>query len=104
MQVKPGGEWRCVMRHAQHGEFPNRVRYHEVVAPERLAYTHDAGVDDDPAAFEVTVTFTDQGDDTLVTMRSVFQSVAEVERVKGFGAVELGQQTLAKCDAYLSKA
>jgi hypothetical protein len=35
-------------------------------------------------------------------MRSVFSSVAELERVKGFGAVEGGQQTLERLAAWLA--
>lgn len=96
MDVAVGGAWLFVMRHAQHGEFNNRIRYREIVRPERLVYTHDSGIDPDPAAFEVTVTFEAQGQRTLVTLHSVFPSVAELERVKGFGAVEGGRQTLER--------
>lgn len=96
MNVRVGGVWNYVMRHEEHGEFRNRVRYNEVVCPERLQYTHDSGVDGDPSAFEVTVLFEAQGNSTKVTMRSVFPTVAEFERVKGFGAVEGGQQTLER--------
>jgi uncharacterized protein YndB with AHSA1/START domain len=96
MDVRPGGAWNYVMRHEQYGEFKDRVRYRKVVRPERLEYTHDSGVDGDPSAFEVTILFEDLGAQTKVTMRSVFSSVAEVERVKGFGAVEGGHQTLER--------
>jgi uncharacterized protein YndB with AHSA1/START domain len=96
MDVRPGGAWNYVMRHQQHGEFKNRVVYRKVLRPERLEYTHDSGVDGDPSAFEVTIVFEDLGAETKVTMRSVFSSVAELERVKGFGAVEGGNQTLER--------
>ena len=36
MEVRPGGEWRYHMRHAQYGDFPNRSKYLEVARPERL--------------------------------------------------------------------
>lgn len=57
MDVRPGGAWHYVMRHELYGEFKNRIVYREVVRPERLRYRHDAGVDDDPAAFEVTISW-----------------------------------------------
>ena len=102
MDVRPGGAWNFVMRHQQHGEFKNRVIYRKVVRPERLEYTHDCGVDGDPSAFEVTILFEDLGRETKVTMQSVFSSVAEVERVKGFGAVEGGHQTLERLSEWLA--
>lgn len=72
------------------------MRYLEVVPNERLVYDHDAGVDDDPRAFRVTVTFVAVGGQTEVTMRSLFANEQAVEVVKRFGAVEMGQQTMAK--------
>jgi uncharacterized protein YndB with AHSA1/START domain len=90
------------MHHEQYGSFKNRIRYHEVARPSRLKYTHDSGVDDDPAAFEVTVTFEEVSGKTKVTMRSVFPSAEEVARVKGFGAVEGGQQTLERLAEWLA--
>jgi uncharacterized protein YndB with AHSA1/START domain len=99
VDVRPGGIWRFVMHGPDGTDYDNRIRYREVVAPERLVYSHDADVDNDPNGFEVTVTFEAEGDRTRVTMRSVFASAAMVERVRGFGAVELGLQTLGKLAA-----
>jgi uncharacterized protein YndB with AHSA1/START domain len=84
----------------EYGEFQNRITYREVVAPERLVYTHDSGVDNDPAAFEVTITFAAEGTKTKLTMHSVLPSAAELERVKGFGAVEGGRQTLDRLEQW----
>lgn len=102
MDVRPGGAWNYVMRHQQYGEFKNRIVYRKVVRPERLEYTHDSGVDGDPSAFEVTIVFEDLGTQTKVTMHSVFSSVAELERVKGFGAVAGGHQTLERLAEWLA--
>jgi uncharacterized protein YndB with AHSA1/START domain len=102
MNVRAGGAWNYWMRHEQYGEFKNRVVYREVVRPERLVYTHDSGVDGDPSAFEVTVSFEDQGKQTKVTMRSLFPTEAWLERVKSFGAVEGGQQTLERLSEWLA--
>jgi uncharacterized protein YndB with AHSA1/START domain len=103
MEVKPGGVWLFTMEHPQWGVYRNRARYLEIERGRRLVYLHDAGVDNDPAEFKVTITFEAQRDKTLVTMHSLFLTAAEVERVKGFGAVELGKQTLAHLSDYLTR-
>ncbi|MDO9280487.1 MAG: SRPBCC family protein [Pseudomonadota bacterium] len=96
LDFRVGGEWHYTMRHAEHGTFPNRIRYLEIVPNERLVYDHDAGVDGDPRAFHVTVTFVAVGAQTEVTMRSLLASAEAVEAAKRFGAVEGGQQTLTR--------
>ena len=103
MEVRAGGEWIFTMKHPEYGEFKGRVRYRSVTRPSRLEYIHDEGVDNDPRAFEVEITFEEQHGKTRVTMRSVFPTVAEFERVKGFGAVQGGEQTLARLSDYLKK-
>ena len=104
MDASVGGAWHYVMRHAQYGEFSNRIVYREIVPPQRLVYTHDSGIDADPSAFEVTVTFVAQGAATKLTMHSVFSSAAELERVKGFGAIEGGKQTLERLAQRLAES
>lgn len=97
MDLRVGGQWLFTMVHAEHGTFPNRVRYLEIVPGERLVYDHDGGEEDEARAFRVTVTFeSDANGGTNLTMRSLFSTVEQVEQVKSFGAVELGQQTLAR--------
>lgn len=91
-----GGEWRYLMRHSEHGEFPNRTRYLEIVPNERLVYDLDSGVDGDTDVYRVTVTFVTVGAQTEVTMRTRFASEEALEAVKRFGAVEGGEQTLAR--------
>ena len=104
MDVRPGGQSLYLMVGPDGTEWMNRARFSEVVPPERLVYLLDAGVDDAPATFEVTVTLVATGDgkQTQLTMRTLFPSVAELERVKAFGAVEGGQQTLDKLGAHLA--
>ncbi|MDC0708699.1 SRPBCC family protein [Stigmatella sp. ncwal1] len=103
MEVKAGGTLRFLLTGPDGTKFPDRITYREVVRPERLVYRHGSDVDDDPEAFEVTVTFEAQGQKTRLTMHSVFPSVQECQRVKAFGAVELGQQTLAKLAAFVQR-
>lgn len=100
MDVRPGGVWRFTMHGPDGTDYPNKIVYHEVVRPERLAYAHGDG--DGPAWFEVTVTFEEQDGKTTLTMRSVFPS-AEIRDalVKKANAIEGGRQTLARLAAYL---
>jgi uncharacterized protein YndB with AHSA1/START domain len=46
--------------------------------------------------------FAELGSNTKVTMRSVFPTVAEFEKVKGFGGVEGGLQTLERLAQWLA--
>lgn len=99
-----GGEWRYRMVHPEYGSFPNRARYLEILPSERLVYDLDAGVDGEGDVHRVTVTFVAEGERTLVTMRTVLASVEALEAAKGFGAVEMGGQTLAKLGEALEEA
>jgi uncharacterized protein YndB with AHSA1/START domain len=104
MDVRPGGVWRFVMRHAQYGTFTNKVVFLEVMKPERLVYDHGAD-DSNPPQFHVTVTFTERGQKTELTMRSIFPSAeAREEKVRKFGAIEGGKQTLDRLEEWLAQA
>jgi uncharacterized protein YndB with AHSA1/START domain len=101
MDVRPGGRWRFIMHGPDGTDYPNRITYREVTAPERLVFDHGEDVDDDPGAFHVTITFDDLSGRTRVTQRMLFATAAQLQGVISFGAVELGNQTLAKLAAYL---
>lgn len=96
IDVRPGGSWEFTMHGPNGMDFPNFMRFKEIVPNEYLTYDHGETADGAPH-FQVTVTFTDEGPGkTRMTMRSLFPSAEDVARVKGFGAVELGAQTLQK--------
>ncbi len=101
MDVRPGGVWRFVMHGPDGVDYKNLIEYTEVVKPERLAWAH--GEDDGgPPTFHATATFTDEGGKTRVTLTMIFATAAERDRtVKEYGAIEGGNQTLAKLAAYL---
>jgi uncharacterized protein YndB with AHSA1/START domain len=102
MEVRPGGMWRFTMSGPQ-GVFPNRVTYIEVVKPSLLVYKHGTDKDNDPDAFDVTVTFEELDDGkTHITMHSVFPSAAARNKVvKEFHAIEGGYQTLERLEQHL---
>jgi uncharacterized protein YndB with AHSA1/START domain len=58
-------------------------------------FEHGADRDDDPERFLTTITF-DQQDDgkTVITLRQLHPTTAQRRRTIGFGAVEIGYQTL----------
>jgi len=101
--MRPGGVWRFVMHGPDGRDYPNRVVYEEIVRPERLVYSHGNDDDVEPVHFRNTVTFEDLGGRTRLTMRAVFPSAEERDRVaREYGAVEGGEQTLARLAEYLA--
>jgi uncharacterized protein YndB with AHSA1/START domain len=98
MDVRPGGTWRFVMHGPDGTNYKNVIVYDEVVAPERLTYSHG------PAPrFDVFVTFEEEGTKTRVRMRSVFESAEMRDRVvKVQGAIEGMNQTLDRLGEWLA--
>jgi uncharacterized protein YndB with AHSA1/START domain len=103
MDVRPGGIWEHVMHGPDGVDYPNRMVYEEVVRPERLVYSQGGNLPGDVGIrFHVTVTFEDLGGKTRLTMRSVFPSVEERERVvRDYGALEGAHQHLGRLAKYL---
>ena len=68
-----------------------------VEAPRLIEIEHGHDKDDDPSRFHVTVTFEEQSDGKCVlTMRQLHPTKEQRDAGVGFGAVELGYQTLGK--------
>jgi uncharacterized protein YndB with AHSA1/START domain len=102
--MRPGGVWRFIMHGPDGRDYQNRITFDEIVKPERLVYHHGGGDDVEPVQFRTTVTFEDLGGKTKLTMRGVFPSAAERERViREYGADKGLVQTLARLGEYLSK-
>lgn len=106
--VRPGGEWRFTMHGPDGTDYPNRIVYREIVAPERLVYDHD---DDGEARgvevrtrFVAELSFEARGNQTLVTLRQRWPSV-EVLAAKeaAVGAIAGGQQTLQRLAQHLAR-
>lgn len=100
--TRVGGVWRFDMKAPDGTVFPNRIVYLEIKAPELLVYDHGADRDDDSDKFRVTITFDAQGDSkTVMTLRQLHPTKMRRQVVIGFGAVELGYQTLDKFAQHL---
>ncbi len=103
MDVRPGGRARFDMVSGDGTLFTNRFDYLEVVPVERLVLDHGSDTDDDPARFRVTIVLDEQADGkTVLTLRQLHPTVEQRTAVIGFGAVELGLQTMQKLAQYLA--
>jgi len=105
MDVRPGGRARFDMVSGDGTLYTNRFDYLEVVPGERMVLDHGSDVDDDPARFRVTLTFDEQADGkTVLTLRQLHPTVEQRDAGIGFGAVELGLQTMQKLARHLGVA
>lgn len=89
--------------HAPDGSnYPNWITWREIARPERITLLHGES-QDNPNAFDATLTFEDHGASTVVVMRTVFPT-AELrdQAVEEFHAIEGGQQTLGRLAAYVA--
>ena len=105
MDVRPGGRWKHVMHGPDGTDYPNLSKFTEVVKSERIAFAHGGGRQGGPAIrFKSTWTFEALPDArTRVTIRQLFASVADRERVvREFNAAEGGTQTLARLADFLA--
>ena len=105
MDVRPGGRARFDMASGDGTVFTNRFDYLEVVPVERLVLDHGSDADDDPARFRVTIVLDEQADGkTVLTLQQLHPTVEQRDATIGFGAVELGLQTMQKLAHHLGVA
>ena len=105
MDVRDGGRARFDMTSGDGTVYTSRFDYLEIVPDERIVMDHGSDIDDDPARFRVTLTFDEQADGkTVLTLRQLHPTVEQRNAGIGFGAVELGLQTLQKLASHLGVA
>lgn len=99
--VRVGGMWRFVMVAPDGTRFDNRMIFREIQPPELIWVDHGRDVDDDPGRFQMRVTFDEQQNGkTVVTLRQLHPTKEQRAAGIGFGAVEMGLQTLDKLAAH----
>jgi uncharacterized protein YndB with AHSA1/START domain len=104
MEMKPDGVWKFTMHGPDGRDYKNKIIYIEVSKPTRLVYRHAGDEETEPVSFQVTVTFDKVGGKTKMTMRMMFDSAVELERVqKEYGAIEGLEQTLERLSEYIVK-
>lgn len=95
IDLRAGGEWVFDMIAPDGTVFPNHHRYGVVIPEARLDYTLHWG-ENGPKHADAWASFDDLGGATRVTLGMVMATAQEYHEAKGFGAVELGLQTLGK--------
>lgn len=100
IDLRSGGEWLFDMIGPDGTVFPNHHLYHEVRPEERFGYSLLWG-ENGPKHADAWAAFEDQDGATKVTLGMVFSTAAEFQEAKGFGAVELGHQTLGKLERFV---
>tara|TARA_R110002073_G_scaffold105839_8_gene239246 strand:- start:1206 stop:2081 length:876 start_codon:yes stop_codon:yes gene_type:complete len=101
IDLRTGGEWVFDMIAPDGTVFPNHHRYHLVRPESHLEYSLHWG-ENGPKHADAWASFDDQGDTTQVTLGMVFNTQSEFQEAKGFGAIELGHQTLGKLDRFVT--
>lgn len=101
IDLRQGGEWVFDMIGPDGTVYPNHHRYGEVRQEERLRYALLWG-ENGPKHADAWASFEDQEGFTRVTLGMVFSTAAEFQEAKGFGAVELGLETLGKLDRFVT--
>ena len=96
--LRPGGWWRFVMHAPNGANFPNESVFVEVAPPERVVFRHVSS-----PQFEMTLTFEDEGDTTVVGWRQLFGTAAECRRIAKI-AVEANEQNLDRLAAEVAEA
>jgi uncharacterized protein YndB with AHSA1/START domain len=101
---RPGGVWRFVMHGPDGRDYQNRITWDEIARPERLTYHHGGDEDVEPVQFRTVVTFEEVGGKTRLTLRAVFPSAEERNRVvRDYGAEEGAKQTVGRLAEYVAQ-
>jgi uncharacterized protein YndB with AHSA1/START domain len=101
IDLRRGGEWVFDMIAPDGRVFPNHHIYNEVRPEERIGYMLLWG-ENGPKHADAWASFEDEEGATKVTLGMVFSTAAEFQEAKGFGAVELGLQTLGKLERFVA--
>ena len=101
IDLRQGGDWVFDMIGPDGTVYPNHHQYIEVRPEERLGYALLWG-ENGPKHADAWASFEELDGATKVTLGMVFATAAEFEEAKGFGAVELGHQTLGKLERFVT--
>jgi uncharacterized protein YndB with AHSA1/START domain len=96
IDLRDGGEWLFDMIGPDGTVYPNHHRYSLIRPMERIDYALHAG-ENGPKHADASASFADlAGGATKVTLAMIFATQADHDHARGFGAAELGLQTLGK--------
>jgi uncharacterized protein YndB with AHSA1/START domain len=95
IDLRAGGDWVFDMIAPDGTVFPNHHKYGAMIPQARIDYALNWG-ENGPKHADAWAIFSPEGSVTTVTLGMVFSTAQEFQQAKGFGAVELGLQTLGK--------
>jgi len=99
MDMKPGGEWNLVMHGPDGTDYKNKSVFREVTPFKKIVYEHVSA-----PKFTATVTFEEQGEQTLLNWHMLFETAEEfIQVVKTFKADEGLKQNIEKLALYLKR-
>jgi uncharacterized protein YndB with AHSA1/START domain len=101
IDLRANGEWVFDMIGPDGTVYPNHHLYGEVRPEERFGYALLWG-ENGPKHADAWASFEDHADGTKVTLAMVFSTAAEFQNAEGFGAIELGLQTLGKLERFVT--
>lgn len=104
MEVEQDGITRLVMVGPDGTEFHNKFVYSEIKAAKQLSYmqSDDSDPDTDASQVGVTVLFSEEAQQTRVTMHTLFKSTAERDRVvQEYDASNGALQTLERLERFM---
>jgi uncharacterized protein YndB with AHSA1/START domain len=102
MDFRPGGAWRFVVRGPDGEDSPLKGVFREIVPPERLVWTfiYDVEPYSVHEAIE-TMTFTEQGGKTTLTVRSLYPSVEVRDGIVASGMEAGARETWDRLEEHL---
>lgn len=102
MDFRVGGAWTFDMVGPDGTRYPNHSVFKEITPPSRLVFDHGDG---QRVWFEASIMLQETGSGTLITLRQLYPSrESRDEVVEKYGAIEGGEQHLAKLEAYLRES
>lgn len=100
IDLRAGGDWVFDMIGPDGTVYPNHHHYTVVDLHKRINYALHWG-ENGPKHADAWADFEDLGDATKITLSMTFITSEEYLNAKGFGAVELGLQTLGKLARFI---
>lgn len=79
MDVREGGSNHYTMHGSDGTNYPNYMRYLELVPNEKIRYQHGTCAEDVDKGFHVTISFEDEGEKTRVTTHMIFASAQDMQ-------------------------
>lgn len=104
MEFKEGGEWIFTMHGPDGTDYLNRIKYTEINRPDLIKYEHSGNRPDEEVHFHQTITFEEVNGQTKVSLNLLFPTLEAKENAAEFGAIEGGQQTLARLGEFIEQA